>query len=275
MFTRRSKLQYKNEAQFGYMRQAGLVVAACLEATSAAVEPGITTAHLDDIAARIIKDAGAEPSFLGYGGYPAHICVSVNDEIVHGIPGPRVLQDGDLVSIDCGAIINGWHGDAAVTVACGAVSADVARLSEVTRTAMWRGLAQAVDGNRLTDIGAAVEDYVLSQGAYGVVEDYVGHGIGTAMHMDPSVPNYGPAGQGPVLKAGLALAIEPMVTLGSIASEVLADNWTVRTLDHGWAAHWEHTVALTHEGPWVLTAPDGGAAEFAAMGIESPAASRS
>jgi len=275
MFSRKPKLQVKTSAQFGYMRQAGLVVAAALEATAAAVEPGRTTADLDAIAAKIIADAGAEPSFLGYHGYPAHICVSVNEEIVHGIPGPRVLQDGDLVSIDCGAIINGWHGDAAVTVACGNTSEEALTLSEVTRQSMWRGLAKAIAGNKLTDIGAAIEDFVLSQGDYGVVEDYVGHGIGTAMHMDPSVPNYGPAGSGPKLVAGLALAIEPMMTLGSQDSEVLADDWTVRTLDRKWAAHWEHTVAITAEGPWVLTAVDGGAAEFAALGVSSPAAALS
>ena len=275
MFSRKPKLQVKTSAQFGYMRQAGLVVAAALEATAAAVEPGRTTADLDAIAAKIIADAGAEPSFLGYHGYPAHICVSVNEEIVHGIPGPRVLQDGDLVSIDCGAIINGWHGDAAVTVACGNTSEEALTLSEVTRQSMWRGLAKAIAGNKLTDIGAAIEDFVLSQGDYGVVEDYVGHGIGTAMHMDPSVPNYGPAGSGPKLVAGLALAIEPMMTLGSQDSEVLADDWAVRTLDRKWAAHWEHTVAITAEGPWVLTAVDGGAAEFAALGVSSPAAALS
>jgi methionyl aminopeptidase len=199
----------------------------------------------------------------------------VNEEIVHGIPGPRVLQDGDLVSIDCGAIINGWHGDAAVTVACGNTSEAARKLSEVTRQSMWRGMAQAVVGNHLTDIGAAVEDWVHSQGDYGVVEDYVGHGIGTAMHMDPSVPNYGPGGRGPKLVAGLALAVEPMMTLGAQDSEVLADDWTVRTLDRQWAAHWEHTVAITADGPWVLTAPDGGAAEFAALGVPSPAATLS
>jgi methionyl aminopeptidase len=273
MFNRKPKLQVKTATQFGYMRQAGLVVAAALEATAATVEPGRTTADLNAIAAKIIADAGAEPSFLGYHGYPAHICVSVNEEIVHGIPGPRVLQDGDLVSIDCGAIINGWHGDAAVTVACGNTSEEALKLSEVTRQSMWRGLAKAVAGNKLTDIGAAIEDFVLSQGDYGVVEDYVGHGIGTAMHMDPSVPNYGPAGNGPKLVAGLALAIEPMMTLGAQDSEVLADDWTVRTLDGKWAAHWEHTVAITENGPWVMTAKDGGAAEFAALGVPSPAAS--
>jgi len=274
MFSRKSKLQVKNDQQLAYMRQAGLVVAAALDATSAAVEPGRTTAELDAIAARIISDAGAEPSFLGYNGYPAHICVSVNDEIVHGIPGSRVLADGDLVSIDCGAIVNGWHGDAAVSVACGNTSDEARTLMEVTRQALWRGLAAARVGRHLSDIGAAVEDYVLEQGPYGLVEDYVGHGIGTAMHMDPSVPNYGPAGRGPTLVAGLALAVEPMVTLGSQDNEVLPDNWTVRTLDGKWASHWEHTVAITAEGPWVLTAPDGGAAEFARLGVESPASQR-
>jgi len=267
MFNRKPKLQVKTPAQLELMRRAGLIVAEALAATAAAVEPGRTTADLDAIAAKIIADAGADPSFLGYHGYPAHICVSINDEIVHGIPGPRVLNDGDLVSIDCGAIVDGWHGDAAVTVACGDVAADVLALSEITRQGMWRGLAKAVAGNHLTDIGAAIEDFVLANGDYGVVEDYVGHGIGTAMHMDPSVPNYGPAGRGPKLVNGLALAIEPMITLGSQDSEVLPDNWTVRTLDGSWASHWEHTVAITADGPWVLTAFDGGAAEFAALGI--------
>ncbi len=254
-------VQVKTPAQLDRMREAGLIVAHALAAAAAAATPGVTTADLDAIAEREIRAAGAVPSFLGYHGYPATICTSVNDEIVHGIPSPqRRLAAGDLISIDCGAIAGGWHGDAAVTVSVGPVSAEAAQLIEACETALWHGLAQAWPGHRLTDISHAIETSARSSGRYGIVEDYVGHGIGTEMHMDPPVPNYGKPGRGPVLAEGMALAIEPMLTLGQPAARVLDDGWTVITADRSRAAHFEHTVAITADGPWVLTAPDGGRA---------------
>ncbi len=272
MFHRLRGIELKSPAEFGRMRQAGLVVADALQAAAAAVAPGVTTDELDRIAADVIAAAGATPSFLGYFGYPATVCVSVNDEVVHGIPGPRVLREGDLVSIDCGAIVDGWHGDAAVTVPVGEVADELSELSAVTRESLWAGIAAAAVGSRLSDIGAAVESTVRGAGGrYGILRDYVGHGIGSAMHLPPSVANYGPPGKGPRLRAGMALAIEPMVTLGSEEVSVLDDEWTVATDAGNHAAHWEHTVALTDQGPWVLTAHDGGAAEFAARGINSAA----
>lgn len=254
MFRKRDAIEIKSPEQLSRMRAAGLVVASTLRAVSEAVVPGITTKELDAIAHSCISGMGATPSFLGYHGFPAVICTSVNDEVVHGIPGPRVLHEGDLISIDCGAIVDGWHGDAAVSVLVGAVDDDVAELSRVTEAAMWAGLAKARAGGRLSDIGHAVEQVITSAGGYGIVEDYVGHGIGTSMHMHPPVPNYGKAGQGPRLLVGMALAIEPMVCLGGSDVGVLSDGWTVVTSDQRYAAHWEHTVAITEEGPWVLTA---------------------
>ncbi len=263
---REAPVQIKTPAQLDRMREAGLVVASALAAAAAAVAPGVTTADLDAIAEREIRSAGAVPSFLGYHGYPATICTSVNDEIVHGIPGPgRRLSAGDLISIDCGAIAGGWHGDAAVTVGVGPVSPEASRLIEACEAALWQGIAQAWPGRRLTDISNAVETTARSSGPYGVVEDYVGHGIGTEMHMDPPVPNYGRPGRGPVLAEGMALAIEPMLTLGQAAARVLDDGWTVVTADGSWSAHFEHTVAITADGPWVLTAPDGGRSGLARL----------
>jgi methionyl aminopeptidase len=258
---REPPVQIKTPAQLARMREAGLVVAVALDAAVAAVQPGITTADLDAIAEREIRAAGAVPSFLGYHGYPATICTSVNDEIVHGIPSAsRVLAAGDLVSIDCGAIVGGWHGDAAVTVGVGPVSDEAGALLRACETALWRGLAQARPGGRLTDISHAVEMSAAASGPFGIVEEYVGHGIGTEMHMDPPVPNYGKPGRGPVLAEGMALAIEPMLTLGRARARLLDDGWTVVTADGSWSAHFEHTVAITADGPWVLTAQDGGLA---------------
>jgi methionyl aminopeptidase len=255
----RRAIQVKTPEQFAIMREAGLVVARTLEAVAAAVRPGVTTADLDALAEREIRAAGATPSFLGYHGYPATICTSVNDQIVHGIPNPdRRLNEGDIISIDCGAITDGWHGDAALTVGVGAVSAEHAALLRACEAALWQGLAQAQAGGRLGDISHAVETSVERAGPYGLVQEYTGHGIGTAMHMDPPVPNYGRPGRGLRLRAGLALAIEPMVTLGSPETVLLDDGWTVITADGSWAAHFEHTVAITPDGPWVLTAEDGG-----------------
>jgi len=266
MFSRRDQIEIKTPEQLQSMRAAGLVVADALAAVAAAVRPGLTTADLDAVAADVITSAGASPSFLGYHGFPATICTSVNDEIVHGIPGGRVIADGDLVSIDCGAIVDGWHGDAAVTVAVGDVDDEQRRLLEVTERALWAGLAKATVGARLSDIGHAVEQTVRAAGQFGIVEEYVGHGIGSAMHMEPSVPNYGRPGHGPRLVAGMALAVEPMVTLGRRHTRTLDDDWTVVTADGTRAAHFEHTVALTAQGPWVTTAHDGGVAGFAALG---------
>jgi methionyl aminopeptidase len=257
--------EIKTPAQLALMREAGLVVAAALSATVRAVEPGISTAELDAIAERVIRDAGAVPSFKGYQGFPATICTSVNDEVVHGIPRPEVrLAAGDLISVDCGAIVGGWHGDAAVTVGVGPLTPAQSGLLETCERALWQGLSHAVAGGRLSDISAAVEATASAPGEYGIVEDYVGHGIGSQMHMDPPVPNYGRPGRGPLLVEGMALAVEPMLVLGDPQTRLLADDWTVVTEDGSRAAHFEHTVAITADGPWVLTAPDGGASGLAA-----------
>lgn len=273
MFGRKSSIEIKNPAQFERMRAAGLVVADTLELLRESVHSGMTTADLDAIARESIASAGASPSFLGYHGFPAVICTSVNDEIVHGIPGQRVISDGDVVSIDCGAIVDGWHGDAALSIVVGEAAPDVAELLKVTETALWRGIAKTRAGARLSDIGHAVEAHVKASGDYGIVEEYVGHGIGTSMHMEPSVPNYGQPGHGPTLEVGMALAIEPMVNLGGRHTKTLADEWTVVTVDGRWSAHFEHTVAITADGPWVLTAHDGGAERLAALGVPTPATS--
>jgi methionyl aminopeptidase len=247
-------IQIKTPEQFDRMRAAGLVVARTLRVLADAVEPGITTADLDAIAAREIRGAGAQPSFLGYYGYPATICTSVNEEIVHGIPSQdKRLKAGDIISIDCGAILDGWHGDAALSVGVGEIDPADQALLDKCEKALWAGIAQARPDNRLGDISHAVEESVRSAGNYGLIREYTGHGIGTAMHMDPPVPNYGAAGHGPRLRAGMALAIEPMITRGGARTRELADGWTVVTLDGSRAAHFEHTVAITDDGPWVLT----------------------
>ncbi|MGA0208469.1 MAG: type I methionyl aminopeptidase [Candidatus Nanopelagicales bacterium] len=263
MFGRTEPIEIKSVDELALMREAGLVVARTLELLRRELTPGMTTADLDALARDSITGHGATSSFLGYHGFPAVICTSVNREVVHGIPGDTEIRAGDIVSIDCGAIIEGWHGDAAISVvlpdpeADSQVDPELARLSESTKAALWAGVAAAKVGGRLSDIGHAVETAIRSSGDYGIVEDYVGHGIGSAMHMHPPVPNYGKPGRGPRLEAGMALAIEPMVTVGSPHVEVLADGWTVITRDGGAAAHWEHTVALTDEGPWVLTSLEG------------------
>lgn len=256
----------KTEAQIALMREAGLVVARALEAVVAAVRPGVTTRQLDLIAGDVITGAGAVPSFLGYHGFPATICASAGAEVVHGIPGDRPLQEGELLSVDCGAILAGWHGDSAVTVPVGDCAPELLALSEVTERSMWAGLAAARDGGRLHDIAAAVERVVRPHG-YGLLEDYTGHGIGTSMHEPPHVPNVVPRarGRGMGLVSGLCLAVEPMATLGSADVVELEDGWTVVTADGSQAAHWEHTVAITPDGPWVLTAFDGGAAGLAGV----------
>ncbi len=252
----------KTAEQVQSMRRAGLVVAEALAEVTAAVAPGVTTGELDRIASRVITQAGAAPSFLGYHGFPATICASVDAEVVHGIPsGTRVLQEGELVSIDCGAVLQGWHGDAAVTVAVGRCAPELLELSATTERALWAGVAAVQPGGRLSDVGAAVEQVVRPLG-YGLLEDYTGHGIGRAMHEPPYVPNVAPGGpgRGMVLDVGIVLAVEPMATLGSPQVLELDDGWTVVTQDGRQSAHWEHTVAVTPDGPWVLTAIDGGAA---------------
>jgi methionyl aminopeptidase len=266
-------IEIKTPGQFALMREAGLVVARMLRAAAAAAEPGISTAELDAIAERTMKDAGARSSFKGYHGYPATICTSVNDQIVHGIPSHGVtLAAGDVLSIDAGAIVGGWHGDAAITVAIGAVPQEVEALLRACEQAMWRGLSAAVAGARLTDVSHAIEASALTSGGYGVIREYTGHFIGSQMHMEPAVPNYGRPGRGPVLAEGMALAIEPMLVLGDPGTSVLDDDWTVVTADGSLAAHFEHTVAITADGPWVLTAVDGGTAGLAGAGTGAGAA---
>lgn len=274
----RDRIELKTPEQVLLMRRAGLVVADALAAASAAARPGATTADLDAVAAAVIADAGAQPSFLGYHDYPATICVSVNDEVVHGIPSGRVLEPGDVVSIDCGAIVDGWHGDSALTLVLPeADPADLA-LSAVTEKAMWDGIAALASGDGIADrlgvVGEAVEQAVEDAGVeanggvpFGIVQDYVGHGIGSAMHQPPDVLNYRTRDRGPRLRPGMCLAVEPMITRGSAGTEVLEDDWTVVTVDASRAAHWEHSVALHEGGIWVLTAADGGAAELAARGV--------
>ena len=268
MFRRQLQIQYKTPEQIALMRAAGLVVADALAAMRDAVAPGVSTAKLDQIADEVIRSAGAVPSFKGYQGYPATICASVNSQVVHAIPSAgQVLHDGDLISIDCGAVLNGWHGDAAITVPVGQVKPALADLTAAAEASLWAGIKAAARGvrsghGRLTDISRAVEVSIRSSGRYGIVDGYGGHGIGTEMHQDPHVLNYGRPGRGPRLVPGLCLAIEPMITIGSPRTVELSDGWTVVTQDGSVAAHVEHSVALLADGVWVLTAADGGAAEL-------------
>ncbi len=283
MFSR-ERIELKSLDEVRVMRRAGLVVADALDAVRAAVRPGMTTADLDAVAAKVIADVGATPSFLGYQGFPATVCASVNDEVVHGIPGPRALEVGDVVSVDCGAIVDGWHGDSAVTFVLGpdgplgldaAAAPDPADalLVRATEAAMWAGIAALASAQRLNEVGAAVEAAVELAGEaagveYGIVEGYVGHGIGSAMHQPPDVVNYRVADRGPRLRPGMCLAIEPMVSRGAGTTRVLDDDWTVVTQDAARAAHWEHTVAILPDGISVLTARDGGAERLAALGVD-------
>ena len=251
------EIQVKSPEQIARMYAAGQVVARTLSVLKEAVRPGVTTAELDAIAEREIRGAGAVPSFLGYFGYPASICASVNEQVVHGIPSPeQALRPGDIISIDCGAILDGWHGDSALSVGVGAIDPADQAMLDACEASMWAGIAQAVAGRRLGDISHAVETSVRASGVYGLIREYTGHGIGTEMHMDPVVRNYGPPGQGPRLRAGMALAIEPMITRGERHVAELEDGWTVITTDGSRAAHFEHTIAITADGPWVLTARD-------------------
>jgi methionyl aminopeptidase len=236
------------------MRRAGRVVAEMHAVCREAIRPGVTAADLDSLARDVLAERGATSNFLGYGGYPAVLCASVNDEIVHGIPGPRVLEEGDVVSIDCGAVVDGWHGDAAFTTTVGKGAPDDVRLIEVGRRSLEAGIEQVVAGRTLGDVGHAVES-VVRTGGYSVLEDHCGHGIGRAMHEAPEVLNTGRPGRGQPIEVGMVLAVEPMVCAGGSDYRVLDDGWTVVTADGARAVHWEHTVAVTEHGPEVLTLP--------------------
>lgn len=261
-------IQIKTLEELKVMRRAGLLVADVLEGVRQAIKPGVRTDALDAIASAIIKRGGGKSNFFGYHGFPATICVSINDEVVHGIPSDRVLEEGDLISVDAGAIIEGWHGDAAFSCAVGSVGAEDQKMMDVCEESMWAGIAAAKVGGRLTDIGAAVQSYIEAQGGYGILRDYGGHGIGTEMHQEPHVLNFGKPGQGPELVPGMSLAIEPMITRGSHKTKVLEDEWTVVTIDGSRGSHFEHSFALLPDGkPFVLTSADGGRARLSNFGV--------
>jgi methionyl aminopeptidase len=242
----------KSAEELAIMREAGRITAAALRHVGEAVRPGVTTRELDQRAEAVIREAGALPAFKGYHGFPATLCTSVDGEVVHGIPGDRVLLEGQIVSVDCGAIVDGYYGDSAMTFAVGAVSPEVRALMDATRESLAAGIARCIPGMRLHDISSAVQ--TVAEGAgFSVVREYVGHGIGRSMHEDPQVPNYGRAGTGPTLKAGMVLAIEPMINAGRADVRSLDDGWTVVTEDGSLSAHFEHTVAVTDAGPMILT----------------------
>ena len=262
-------IQIKTLDQLKTMRRAGLLVGQTLELLRQSIKVGMRTDALDAIAAANIKRGGGTSNFLGYHGYPATICISINDEIVHGIPGDRVIQDGDVVSIDCGAIIDGWHGDAAFSVGVGTVDPADQKMMDVCEESMWRGIAAGSLNAKLSDIGHAVEQYVNSQGKYGILREYGGHGIGTEMHQEPHVLNFGRKGFGPKILPGMALAIEPMITRGTDKTKVLGDDWTVVSTDGSRGAHFEHSYVICPDGkPFVLTAYDGGREKLGSLGIE-------
>ncbi len=242
----------KKKAEIEKMRRAGQIVAATLQKISAAVYPGVMTIELDTLAESSLRAAGAIPAFKGYRGYPATLCTSVNDEVVHGIPGKRVLCEGDIVSLDLGAKFDGFYADATVTCPVGVISVEAERLIRVTREALYKGIEKATPGRRLGDVGAAIQQYAEMNG-YGVVRDLVGHGIGRSLHEDPQVPNYGMPGHGTLLKEGMTLAIEPMINAGGYGIRQLADGWTIVTADHSLSAHYEHTVAIIDDGATILT----------------------
>ncbi|MGI5965369.1 type I methionyl aminopeptidase [Anaerotruncus rubiinfantis] len=244
----------KTSKELAKMRKAGSITAQALQVGGAAVKPGVTTGEIDRIIKSFILSKGAKPSFLGYGGFPGSACISVNDEVIHGIPGKRVIQEGDIVSIDVGAVIDGYQGDTAGTFAAGRISDEAQRLMDATCESLLAAMAVMQVGARLGDIGHAVQSYVEPQG-YGVVREYVGHGIGREMHEEPEVPNYGRPGHGIRLVAGMVLAVEPMITQHGPAVKTLSDGWTVVTVDHGLAAHFENTIAITADGPVILTQP--------------------
>ena len=244
----------RNASELAKMRRAGLVVAEMHERTREAARPGVTTRELDAVAREVLERRGATSNFLGYHGFPAVICTSPNDMIVHGIPGPYRLEEGDILSIDCGAVVEGYHGDAAFTMAVGEVAPGARQLIEVTERSLWAGIDQLVKGNRLHEVGRAVQAVAEAAG-YSVVREYVGHAIGTAMHEQPQVPNYWPGSPGPTLKTGMVFAVEPMVNMGGPETRLLDDGWSVVTADGSLSAHFEHTIAVTDDGPEVLTVP--------------------
>lgn len=248
-------IEIKSQSEIATMRKAGLIVASVIAGVREAVRPGVTTAFLDAIAEKITRDAGAIPSFKGYNGFPATICASINDEIVHGIPAEdRVLEDGDLFKLDCGAIFEGFHADSAVTIPVGDIDDAALKLIETCERSLWAGISEARAGNRLGDVGHAVQ--TVAEGAgFGVVREYVGHGVGRALHEEPPVPNYGKPGKGLPIREGLVIAIEPMLNIGDYETRLMADKWTVKTADGSLSSHFEHTIAVTAAGPWVLTDP--------------------
>lgn len=262
-------IQIKTLDQLKTMRQAGLLVRNTLELVKANIKAGITTSALDAIAEANIKRGGGTSNFKGYHGYPATICVSVNDEIVHGIPGDRMIMPGDIVSVDCGAVIDGWHGDAAFSVIVDPQDEPRQKMLNVCEESMWVGIAAGVVGAKLSDIGHAIEKYTNEQGNYGILREYGGHGIGTSMHMEPHILNYGKPGNGPTIEPGMVFAIEPMITMGTHKTKILADNWTVVTTDGSHGSHFENSYCLAPDGkPFVLTEFDGGKANLARFGIE-------
>ena len=246
-------IMIKSAREIEIMRQAGRIVATVLAELKSQVKPGVKTRVLDEIAERETEKLGAVPSFKGYHGYPASVCVSINDEIVHGIPGDRVMNEGDIVSIDFGVIYNNFQGDSAVTVGVGSITPEAEKLLEITEGSLTAGIQAAHAGARLGDISSAIQDYAESRG-YGVVREYTGHGIGRNMHEDPQIPNFGIPGQGPLLKKGMTIALEPMINIGDWRTRLEDDNWTVRTSDGSLSAHFEHTIAITDEGSEILTA---------------------
>jgi methionyl aminopeptidase len=263
-------IEIKDLDQLRSMRKAGLVVADTLKQIKAQAKIGMTTLDLNDLAISNLAKHGATSSFLGYHGFPAVICASVNEEVVHGIPNKRKLISGDLLSIDFGAIIEGWHGDAAISFGLGEVDPADQKLMDVCEESLWRGIAAGKKGSKLTDISFAVESYINSQGKYGILREYGGHGIGSAMHQEPHILNFGPAGNGPELTVGMALAIEPMITRGNEKTKVLGDDWTVVASDSSKGAHFEHTYAITPDGKvFVLTAEDGGKQKLGQLGVET------
>ncbi len=266
---RQPKIEYKTPRQILSMREAGLVLSRGLDAAVSAARVGVSTRELNAVFEEVLRESGATSNFLGYHGFPASICTSVNEEVVHGIPGDYVLQDGDIISIDAGAVVNGWHADSARTTIVGTPREEDVRLSQVTEEAMWRGIAALAGAKHVGDIGAAIDDYVsgLPGQRLGILEDYVGHGIGTRMHQEPDVLNYRSSHRGPKVRSGLCLAIEPMLVLGGLETKVLDDDWTVVTTDGKRASQWEHTVAVHGGGIWVLSAEDGGASKLEPLGV--------
>ena len=244
----------KSSHEIELMRRAGKITAAARAYAGELVKPGVTTQEIDKAVEQFIRKQGATPSFLHYNGFPASVCASVNDEIIHGIPGKRVLQEGDIVSIDVGAYVGGFHGDCAATFACGAIDPEAQRLIDVTRQSFFEGIRYAKEGQRVGDISAAIQAYVEKEG-FSIVREYVGHGVGAKMHESPEIPNFGRPGRGPRLLRGMTLAIEPMVNAGTAAIQQLSAGWTVKTLDGKWAAHYENTVLITDGEPEILTAP--------------------